>query len=340
MNDPDRIFWEQWDRWRVDAASAPFTAYAVALALFGVAFLGRLLLDQVLPGRLPFVTFFPAVLLSAFFAGTVPSLFVLVASGVIGALWLAAGASPVLERLLSFGLFLVTGGAPIALLRIIDHAVARIRRQEQKLALINDELKHRLKNLFAVTDSVFRQSLKSGASAEELRHAVSERLQALAAAQDLVSPTAQGTPVEGLVDAVVLPLAPHPSRLLRHGPRALLSAEQTTTVALMLHELATNAIKHGAWRGETGTVAFTWKFVRDGGEQHRLAIDWVEQGGPAVVPPRRAGFGTTLLKARLTGTQVALDLKPEGVNCRIEMTAAPMPPADEAPLSRSALSPI
>jgi len=320
----DRQFWSYWDRWRFDPSLAPGRAYGLALLIFLAAFVARLLLDQALPGRLPFITFFPAVLLATFFSGTASGTGVLVASAIIGALWISpTGTAPGAERLLGFFLFLLIGGIQVVLLHLIDQAVRRIRENERQIGVINRELKHRLKNVVTLADSVFRQSLKTGGSPDELRQIVSSRLQAIAAAQELMSIAAHdGSTVEALVDAVVAPLAPHPARLSVQGPQAVLSADATTTFALMLHELATNATKHGAWRGESGTVSITWRPVHDGGAP-LYRLDWQEEGGGTVVPSTRQGFGSLLLRTGLPGAQVAHELQPRGLRCSIELPAAP-----------------
>lgn len=101
--------------------------------------------------------------------------------------------------------------------------------------MINRELKHRIKNLFSIANSICLQTIKPGKSAEEMSKAVTGRIMAIAAAQDLLSVTAsEGAELRELVTALVTPLAPDPSRLEVGGPAMRLPADTTTPFALIL----------------------------------------------------------------------------------------------------------
>lgn len=100
-------------------------------------------------------------------------------------------------------------------------------------------------------------------------------------------------------------LRPHddgaPGRFRIKGPRVALSAQAATALALILHELATNAAKHGALSTGEGRVAITWTLTGAAGDEERLRLRWQERGGPPVEPPRRQGFGTRLIEEGLRG---------------------------------------
>lgn len=311
------MFTRWWDRWRLDAARSQARLYAVAIGILAASLMVKVALNVVLPGRLPFITFFPAVLLTAYLCGTVPSVLVLLATALAGAFWLdPPGGMPQLERVLSFVLFLFVASIQIVLIAFINRAISEIKQQERMLGLINRELKHRLKNILAVVNSVFMQSVKAGYDSNDLRTTVSGRVQAIAAAQDLLSATAtDGSPVGSLVEAVVRPLAPDENRLRVSGADIALSAEQTTPFALLLHELATNATKHGAWRHDAGIVSIAWQ-VEPGGT---LMLEWRERDGAPVVAGSRTGLGAMLIKQGVPGARVRHDLKPDGLDCRIEL---------------------
>jgi len=83
------------------------------------------------------------------------------------------------------------------------------------------------------------------------------------------------------------------------GPTVLLSPSLTQTVSLLIHELATNARRHGALSKASGTIAISWQLTKQHGKQ-QLEFEWVERGGPPAAPPERRGFGCTLLQATLT----------------------------------------
>ena len=159
------------------------TLYAYALAIFVVAVIGRVLIDFVVPQRLPYITFFPAVFLAAYYLGRSPGLLVLVLSTLVGTAWVdSPGISPFTFYLASASLFMVVAGIIVFLVDALKTAHEKHRGQEQQLEMINRELKHRIKNLFAIADSVCQQTISAGGSAKEMSRAVSGRILAIAAA--------------------------------------------------------------------------------------------------------------------------------------------------------------
>ena len=199
-------------------------------------------------------------------------------------------------------------------LRVSNH---RSQQHEEQLELINRELKHRIKNLFTIAASICRQTIKSGGSSEEMTKAATGRIFAVASAQELLSVTsAQGADLVELVDALVRTVAPDPDRLRVAGASFRLEAQATTPFALILHELATNALKYGAW-SHNGIVAVTWRV-----KAQMLLFEWREHDGPAIAPPMREGLGSALIKSGLPTATVHHDLKPDGLECRISLPLA------------------
>jgi two-component sensor histidine kinase len=296
--------------------STSIREYALALVIFAVALGARYLLDFVVPERLPFITFFPAVLVAAYFCGTWPSILVLVLSAVTGALWGAASdSSEATFFIASFLLFLALSGVNVALVHVLMTTLDKVRQRDQQLGVINRELKHRIKNLFSIANSVCLQTIRSGRSIDDMSHSVSGRLMAIAATQDLLTATAaEGADLHALTDALVTTLAPHPSRLAIDGPPVQLPVDAATPFALVLHELATNALKYGAWSAETGMVKVTWT-------KHSVVLQfrWREHDGPAIAPPAREGLGRTLITNSLPGATVTHDIKADGLECRIDL---------------------
>ena len=285
-------------------------SYALALLIFGTAVLFRIALDYLFPGRLPFITFFPAVLISAYWSGFGPALLVLILSGLTGALW--EPSVDHMTRLLSFAVFLIVAGLPVGLIVSLRSALARIRQHDDQTELINRELKHRIKNLFSITNSICVQTIRSGAPAAEMANSVSGRIMAVAAAQDLLSAAAkEGADLLELTTALVKPLTPDDARLKISGDNVRLPVDATTPLALILHELATNALKYGAWSGEHGHVAICWT------AENTLNFVWREHDGPAISPPPREGLGSVLIKQGLPTATVQHDLKADGLECRI-----------------------
>ena len=290
--------------------------YLLALLIFAVAVLVRILLDFVVPERLPFISFFPAVLLAAFYCGIGPSILVVMLSAVVGSLWAEpTGISPAIFYLTSILLFGAVGGINIALVHFLMSSLAHVQQRDEQLALINRELKHRIKNLFSVANFVCLQTIKSGRSTDEMSAAVSGRIQAIASAQDLLGTTATGdAELDELVAALVATLAPESSRLKAAGPPTKLPSQTVTPFALVLHELATNALKYGAWSQETGYVKIGWST-----DLEVLLFVWREHDGPVVAPPPREGLGKTLIKSSLPGAEVNHDLRADGLECQIRL---------------------
>ena len=298
-----------------DAASAP-RRYFIALMIFACAVMARALLEMVLPGRIPFLTFFPALLLVAYYSGLWPSLLVLILSAATGA-WLfevPAGGGTI-YRSLVFLLFIIAGGANIAVVLSLVRTFARLRERDLEFDLVNRELKHRLKNVFAVTDAICRQTIRTGGTAAEMSHSVSGRIRAIAAAEDALSLQGKaGTDLHRLVGAVVYALSPAPSRILVDGPPVGLPDKATTAFSLILHELGTNAVKYGAWHGDDGIVAISWSVA-----DRALHFRWQERDGPHIAPPTREGLGSTLIKQGLPGATVQHHVNPDGLDCRITL---------------------
>ena len=237
----------------------------------------------------------------------------MLSGGVTGALW-----EPSVDdvaRLLSFAIFVVVAGLPVGLINSLRSALARIRQHDDQTELINRELKHRIKNLFSITNAICVQTIRSGAPVDAMARSVSGRIMAVAAAQDLLSSAAkEGADLHELVTALVKTLAPDENRLKISGKPARLPADSTTPFALILHELATNGLKYGAWSAEKGYVAMSWTV-----ETALLDFVWREHDGPAVAPPPREGLGSVLIKQGLPTGTVQYDLKADGLECRIAL---------------------
>jgi two-component sensor histidine kinase len=285
----------------------------------------RLILDTVAPGRVPYITFFPSVMLTAFYCNVPVTIVALLANAGIGTLWLdgPASESPLLFAMLGFLLFTLFGGANAGVIIYLKDVLTRLREKERQLALINQELKHRMRNLFAVTSSICSRTAKYSTSIAEAVSGIQGRIAAVASAQDLLGVGGEKTSdLRALVDSVVCPLAPSPSRLTIEGPDTQVSVSDTLQFALVLHELSTNALKYGAWHGDTGTVSILWQ--HSGSE---LTFTWLENVRLTGSLPTRAGFGSDLIKRAFMGGSVEYNLGVDGVKCRIKI---PVPAASLA----------
>ena len=206
----------------------------------------------------------------------------------------------------------------------------RVRRDGQRLRLALDEqrtlaseMSHRVKNLFAVADSMVRASAKGATTVDEMVRLLSGRLRALATAHALVrrdfheaGADARTTDLGALIRAVV---TPHETGVEGVSPRFSLTGPSiecgdhaTNGFALILHELATNAVKYGALGNDTGHVDIGWRREGD-----TLVMRWTERGGPRIeAPPEGRGFGSRLTHGTVVrqfhGT-VDYDWRPDGL---------------------------
>ncbi|WP_126176221.1 sensor histidine kinase [Tsuneonella rigui] len=186
------------------------------------------------------------------------------------------------------------------------HASMEAARKDAETAeLFARELAHRLKNALAVVQSIAMQTLPND---QGQLTAFSARLRAMASAHDLLTehvdrPTAK---VRDVVDSSLQPFLQDRRRLDLSCPDLTLGGQDVVSLSLVLHELATNACKYGAWSHDHGNVALT--IAQDGSA---IGIAWHEGDGPPVTTSGRGGFGTKLLKR--VGSNPVLDLRPEGL---------------------------
>jgi PAS domain S-box-containing protein len=189
-------------------------------------------------------------------------------------------------------------------------ALARIQAEQQQ-KVMNEELSHRLKNTLAVVRGIASQTLRGRADAEAY-DAFGQRIMALGAAhQILFHQDWIAGQIRPLVSAT-LELHAENSRMDITGPDIDLGPTAAVSLSLLLHELATNAIKYGSLSGPLGRVAVSWYLTRDR-EDKILTFSWKEIGGPAIVEPMKKGFGSKLINSGLAGNgNVRLLYKTEG----------------------------
>lgn len=168
---------------------------------------------------------------------------------------------------------------------------------ETRQEIVNHEILHRLKNTLSIVQSLAHQGFRSVDDQGPLTTFTS-RLVALSAAHDLLMRRNwQSTDLASLVQGVLTPLGVE-NRVQVSGPFLNLGPDTATSFSMLLHELATNAMKYGALSVAEGTVSLHWTMTGTG-EGAVMSLQWREAGGPQVTPPARTGFGVRLLKAGL-----------------------------------------
>ncbi len=291
-----------------------------ALLIYIGAIAVRMLIDHASPGEWYFATFYPAVALAGYFCGLRWGIAVLALSAMTGAYWgMIGGAEAEQFELLGAFWFILTSGINLALVYQLEMTSSRLVAHDANLTLINRELEHRINNLCAVILSICLQTLKSRKTKDEMIVAIQGRVNAVAAAIGRLSSAAtDDADLRDLVMDLVLPVAPDPGRLEMHGPRLRLDAQAATPLALVLHELATNALKHGAWAKAEGQILLHWQAV-SGARGRELEFRWRECGGPAVMPPQSEGLGRKLIEHGLGSAEVDYDLREDGLVCTIRL---------------------
>jgi two-component sensor histidine kinase len=218
---------------------------------------------------------------------------------------------------------MVTRTTAIALERSINER-ARERAEAQRTLLLR-ELNHRVKNVFALVDSLLMMSARSATSAQDFSAAVRGRLGALNKAHELVQPGLSETeiadpcavPLKRVIADILQPYAqPDSEKFALTGPDVQISPNSITGIALVLHELATNAAKYGALKHPDGKLLVSWTM------SDVLDLEWSERGGPAASAPSRTGFGGTLtrrtVESQFKGT-IKYRWEPHGLDISIRI---------------------
>lgn len=205
-------------------------------------------------------------------------------------------------------------GSLRAAAEILRSREAEARQAAERQQLMINELNHRVKNTLVVVQSLARHSLRDGG--ELGLSQFNDRIHALASAHDLL--TRRSWEGADLGEMLAETLQPYAAQVTLDGPALPLSPNAAVALAMIFHELATNASKYGALSRETGQVSVAWR--REGRTQ--AVVVWRERGGPAVSPPQRKGFGSRLIAASLKGElagSAEFDYAPEGLTCLLTL---------------------
>jgi PAS domain S-box-containing protein len=201
------------------------------------------------------------------------------------------------------------------------------RHYEEHMAFTMRELSHRTKNMLAVVQGLTHMIARRSDSIEAFETRLRGCIQALAYSHDLlVQHDWEGATLEELLRVQLASFGGLDSgRILAQGPEVFLQPQAMQSLGLILHELGTNATKHGALSVESGRVTIDWTWRDEG-----VALTWTESGGPAVVAASRKGFGQVVFErigAALDGA-IATEFRPEGLVCAITIGASNLLPIE------------
>ena len=207
---------------------------------------------------------------------------------------------------------------------VVARDVSERRKAQHKASLLLGELDHRVKNILAIVSAVVSQTPKHGATPEAFAAEVQGRIQAIGQAHGLLTQAGQGeVGLRALVETELAPYGRAAGHVSIEGGDMALTPRAGMALALAIHELASNAAKYGALSVPSGRLAVAWTIAGDPGSR-TLALMWTETGGPAVRPPSRRGFGTTLIERALSSdldAEVRREFLTSGLQCTI---AVPM----------------
>ena len=203
--------------------------------------------------------------------------------------------------------------------------VTDLVRKRERIALQDDvaeELQHRTRNLFGVMASIVRLSGRNETDVDAVIEKIEARIRALGHAHEISIASASGSGATDLHDLVSTILRPYRTeqkrRVVLSGEMVEVPREAVTPLGLMLHELATNAVKYGAFSAADGTVSIGWKRDADA-----LRLTWREEGGPTVGKPegQKAGTGSRIMEGVLQtiGAGLTYDWPPGGLSATLQM---------------------
>jgi two-component sensor histidine kinase len=292
-------------------------SFVFALACVAIATLVRIGLGEISSAGAVFAPYYSATLVAALVGGWRAGA-VAAVSGALAALWLFVPPdwqSHAFDRewFVSYFLFAISSVVIVWAAKSYRDLLWRLREEQDRRALLNHELAHRIRNTLTIVQSVVGQTLRDQpASLIKLN----DRIAALAATNDLlVKSEWRGASVTKILAGEFAPY--DPARFRLDGTEFECPAEVATVLALMFHELTTNAAKYGALSTPLGRITLAWTK-----HDERVEFDWVESGGPQPIARRREGFGSTLLRRGLQPFDGAVDMQfaPSGLHCQLALS--------------------
>jgi PAS domain S-box-containing protein len=221
------------------------------------------------------------------------------------------------------------GGIPSGMTGVVQDITDR-KQAEHRQQLLIRELHHRVKNTLATVQAIVGSTARTASSIDEFYQGFVGRIVSLSRTHNLLTEDLwQKAALEDLVQTELGPYADEArNRIIVEGPHVELPSEAAVPIGMAIHELTTNAAKHGALSTFGGQVEVRWR-VEPGEERPILHFAWIEHGGPRVSTPTRQGFGSRLLR-RVLATQlqadVQMDFPEEGLHFTMTMVIPGEPP--------------
>lgn len=280
--------------------------------------MARLTFLEPLGAAIPFATYFPTILIATLFWGTTCGVVVLALSGLIAdLLFLHTSNVDFLDSkgLVSLALYLACGGLIVFTGHALRRALSALRLAQAAEKARKGELQHRLKNTLAIVQSFSAYFSRRTSDVGEYHRLLEAKVIALAKANEILfGDQFEACRLPDVAEAALAPFA-EDERLSVDGPAISLDPDCCEPLALALHELATNAHKHGSLSAASGRVELSRHHASADGS--KCIIRWEEKGGPIVQAPARFGLGQRLLSPQRTLESVTVRYEPTGVVCEL-----------------------
>jgi two-component sensor histidine kinase len=313
-----RLVWRWWrELWHDGLPPRSPSSFFFALACVALATLVRFGFGQISSANTVFAPYYSAILVAALVGGWCAGAFA-AALGGLTALWLFVPPdwqSHAFDRewFGRYFLFAVSSVVIVWAAKSYRDLLRELREEQERRRLLNHELAHRIRNTLTIVQSIIGQALRDQPAA---RDKLNNRIAALAATNDLlVESEWRGASLKSILAAEFAPY--DPARFHLDGDDFECPSEVATALALIFHELTTNAAKYGALSAPHGQIALTWLKQHD-----RVEFDWVESGGPQPMAPQREGFGSVLLRKGLRQFDGAVEVRfvPTGLRCELSLS--------------------
>lgn len=303
-----------------------FEAIAISVALIASAVLLRWIIDRGSLG-VPFTTLYPAVMIAALLLNWRYVVGVTIVSALIinqlylGQRWFSSFEP---ARIALFGLLTLSTGLLILTGSTIRKLLIDIEDLLEIQSNFNRELQHRIKNSLAIVQALASQSARNSDPADFYK-ALTGRIAALAKANDFL--TLDGPQetrcLRTLTQEAITPFN-QAGKFHVNGPDCIVPEVSCIPLVMALHELCTNAVKHGALSQDAGTVEISWD-LKDHAGHKQVCVHWQEKDGPQVVQPTRKGLGSRLLSAQKGLAAVDLQFPLQGVHCDMTLNDVTLP---------------
>jgi PAS domain S-box-containing protein len=221
-------------------------------------------------------------------------------------------------RIIAMDFTAMPGGGWVA----IHQDITERKRAEDYQKLLVSELDHRVKNILALVAAVVKHTSEGSSSIDTFMRTLEGRIRSMADAHMLLSQSHwRGVDISELVPRQLAPYTTKANAVI-DGPHVILPPAATQALAMVLHELVTNAVKYGSLSSPQGKISITWDHHVGEDRPARVIISWRCSDGPPVTPPTRFGYGTNLIRNLIPhelGGKVDLVFASDGVHCNIEI---------------------